>query len=216
MGASGCKKSPSQNSTGSKTNGSGSAVAVVQTADAATVTATMDAPGPDAPKPDAPAASADKTNDPDDENNPRFKAAEALLKDEAIGGITLSMTADAVVAVLGPPSAKGESWKEAGTGETASQWEWQKVGIDVYFSNAKGKPPKVRGITVNSTSKLKTKKGIGIGSKLAGLDAAYGPGKRQSSDDDAATYTVGNLYYGMVFTLSDGKVSEVYWGIKGY
>ncbi|MBP9084636.1 MAG: hypothetical protein KBG15_00900 [Kofleriaceae bacterium] len=153
------------------------------------------------------------TDDPDDENNPRFKAALALLKDEAVGGIRMDMTDQEVIAVLGQPSKKGTPMEEGATGETVAQWEWKKTGINVLFTDA-NKTPKVRGIGLTDPSTLKTKKGIGIGSSRAELDTAYGAGQMKSGDDGAdASYTVGNHYYGLVFSFEGGKVKSAYWGV---
>ena len=152
------------------------------------------------------------TEDPDDENNPRFKAAQALLKDEAIGAIHMEMTDKEVVAVLGQPSKKGKPMEEGATGETVAQWEWKEAGINVLFSDA-NKTPKVRGIGLSDPSTLKTKKGIGIGSSRAELETAYGAGHMKVDDDGAdASYTVGNHYYGLVFSFESGKVKSAYWG----
>ena len=152
------------------------------------------------------------TEDPDDENNPRYKAALALLKDEAIGGIRMEMTDKEVVAVLGQPSKKGKAIEEGATGETVAQWEWKKAGINVLFTDA-NKTPKVRGIGLSDPSALKTKKGVGIGSSRAELDTAYGAGHMKAGDDGPdASYTVGNHYYGLVFSFEGGKVKSAYWG----
>ena len=159
------------------------------------------------------AAHAAATDDPDDENNPNFIAALALLKDEAIGGIRMDLTDKEVVAVLGQPSKKGKPIEAAATGETVAQWEWKKAGINVLFSDA-NKSPKVKGIGLIDPSVLKTKKGVGIGSSRAALDTAYGAGRMKRDDDGAnAAYTVGNHYYGLVFGFEGDNVTSVYWGV---
>ena len=204
---SGCKKSAPQNSTGS--SGSGSSVAVA-------VAPKVDAPAIDAHSIGAPAIDAPAGDDPDDENNPRYKAAEALLKDEAIGGVAMQMTDKQVIAVLGKPSKKSAPLTEEATGDITAEWTWRAAGITVLFSNANAQP-KVRSITLAVPSALKTKKGVGIGSSRADLDAAYGAGKMQTTDEEAATtYTVGNHYYGMIFNLEGGKVASVYWGLLAF
>jgi hypothetical protein len=71
----------------------------------------------------------------------------------------------------------------------------------------------VRNLSLGSGARLKTKRGIGLGSTLAELDAAYGAGRRPSSDESDPSYLVGTLYDGMVFELADGKVVSLYWGV---
>lgn len=212
-GAAGCKKSAPKNSGGSAAAntvaGSGSNGAAMNAgAGSAAGSNIADGSGSAAGS----AADNTATEDPDDENNPRNKAALALLKDEAIGGIHMEMTDKEVIAVLGQPSKKGKAIEEGATGETVAQWEWKKAGINVLFTDA-NKTPKVRGIGLSDPSALKTKQGVGIGSRRAELDTAYGAGQMKSTDDGAdAPYTVGNHYYGLVFSFEGGKVKSAYWG----
>lgn len=219
LAAAGCKKSAPQQTSGTATTGSATGsgsngAAMNAGAGSATGSNTGSGSGSAAGSDSGSAAgSAAATDDPDDENNPRFIAALALLKDEAIGGIRMDMTDKEVVAVLGPPSKKGKPIEEGATGETVAQWEWKKAGINVLFSDA-AKSPKVRGIGLTDPSTLKTKKGVGIGSSRAALDTAYGAGRMKSGDDGAdASYTVGNHYYGLVFSFEGDNVKSAYWGV---
>lgn len=220
-GTTGCKKSAPKNSSGSAATGSavgsgsnGAAMNAGAGSAAGSNVAAGSGSGSGDGSGSAAGSAADNTatEDPDDENNPRNKAALALLKDEAIGGIRMEMTDKEVIAVLGQPSKKGKAIEEGATGETVAQWEWKKAGINVLFTDA-NKTPKVRGIGLSDPSALKTKKGVGIGSSRAELDTAYGAGHMKAGDDGAdASYTVGNHYYGLVFSFEGGKVKSAYWG----
>ncbi len=222
LAAVGCKKSAPQQTSGTATTGSATGSGsngAAMNAGAGSATGSNTGNGAGSGSGSATGSnsgsatgSATATEDPDDENNPRYKAALALLKDEAIGGIRMDMTDKEVVAVLGQPSKKGKAIEEGATGETVAQWEWKKAGINVLFTDA-NKTPKVRGIGLSDPSALKTKKGVGIGSLRAELDTAYGAGHMKAGDDGAdASYTVGNHYYGLVFSFEGGKVKSAYWG----
>ncbi|MBK7535317.1 MAG: hypothetical protein IPI49_08050 [Myxococcales bacterium] len=176
--------------------------------------ANADAPDPEgAPAAeDAPAAPDAPDADPDDEESPRVRAARALLEQEDLGGLRLGMRDREVIAILGKPSSKGKAVVEGATGEVVATWEWKRAGVRVLFSDVK-KRPTVRNLSLGSGARLKTKRGIGLGSTLAELDAAYGAGRRTSSDESDPSYLVGTLYDGMVFELADGKVVSLYWGV---
>ncbi len=150
--------------------------------------------------------------DPDDENNPRVKAAMAALEGESLGGIRPGMEAKAIEKALGKASKKGKAVFEEGTGETVATWEWKKAGVKVNFSGAKDKPV-ARVISLGATSKLKTLKGVGIGSTLEELDAAYSDVRRPSDGEDQSQFIVGTMYLGMSFELKESKVVAVYWGV---
>ena len=171
-------------------------------------------------EPVEPAASSDEGNapsqgeaaDPDDEANPRVQAARAMLEQEELGGLKPGMTGKAVIAVLGKPSSKSKPEVEGATGDVIATWEWKKAAVRAVVADAKKKPI-VRNLQLGSGARLKTKKGVGIGSTLAELDAAYAAVRRPSDDGENRSYLVGTLYDGMVFELADGKVTSVYWGV---
>lgn len=152
-----------------------------------------------------------EAEDPDSETNPRVVAAIALLEGESLGGVRPGMDAKAVEKILGKASKKGKAAVEEATGETVATWEWKKAGVSVLFSDAKKKPV-ARLISLGAGAKLKTKAGVGIGSTLEELDAAYASVRRPPDGSDETSYLVGTMYAGMSFELVDRAVTAVYWG----
>ncbi|MEZ4360645.1 MAG: hypothetical protein R3B48_10710 [Kofleriaceae bacterium] len=149
--------------------------------------------------------------DPDDENNPRVKAANELLEREDIGGVRLGMTDKAVIAKLGKPSKKGRAVTEEASGDRVAAWQWKQQGVSVMFAEVKKKLV-VRSVQLQEGSRLKTKAGIGLGSSRDEVDAAYGRGHRPSEEDPELTYIVGTMYHGLAIGLEDDKVTSLYWG----
>ena len=148
--------------------------------------------------------------DPDDENSPRVKSAMALLAEEDIGGLKPGIDAKAAEKILGK-AKKGKAIVEEASGDTVATWEWKKAGVSIIFSDAKKKPV-ARNIILGAGAKLKTKAGIGIGSTVAELDAAYSAVRRPADGDAETSYLVGTMYSGMAFELKDGAVTSVTWG----
>jgi hypothetical protein len=154
--------------------------------------------------------------DPDDPENPRVKAANALLEHEAFGKLKPGMSSKDVVALLGQPSSKGKVDEEGATGDFVAEWEWKKAGVKIYVAGSSKKGPWVaRNVNLVAPATLKTQKGIGIGSTLADVDKAYAAG-HMPAEPGEESYTVGTHYDGMVFEFENGKVSSIYWGMLGY
>lgn len=149
--------------------------------------------------------------DPDDENSPRVKSAMALLAEEDLGGLKPGIDAKAAEKILGKASKKGKAEEEGATGDIVAAWDWKKAGVSIVFTDAKKKPV-ARTITLGAGAKLKTKEGVGIGSTLEELDAAYSSVRRPADGDAESSYVVGTMYAGMVFELKDRTVTSVTWG----
>ncbi|HPH64644.1 MAG TPA: hypothetical protein PLF40_02825 [Kofleriaceae bacterium] len=154
--------------------------------------------------------------DPDDPENPRVKAANALLETEAFGTLKPGISSKDVVALLGQPSSKGKAEGEGATGDFVAEWVWKKAGVTIFFASGTAKGPWVaRNVSLAAPATLKTHKGIGIGSTLADVDKAYAAGHMLPADGEES-YTVGTHYDGMVFEFKDGKVSSIYWGMLAF
>ena len=147
----------------------------------------------------------------DDETSPRVMAGMVLLRDEDLGGLEPGVDPKTAEKILGKASKKGKAVIEEATGETVATWDWKEAGVSIVFSDAK-KNPVVRTITLGAGSKLKTKAGIGIGSTLEELDAAYSSVRRRPNGDGEFLYLIGTTYVGMIFRLNRRAVTSVTWG----
>lgn len=120
---------------------------------------------------------------------------------ESIGGVRLGMTRGEVMAVLGRPSSRH-----------GLQWSWRRLNIVVGFTAAtRTSAPVVEGIVVHGTSSLKTSRAIGIGSKVADVDAAYSASYRRSSGCPKEYRCVGGDQ-GLMFDIGTDGVDAVYFG----
>ena len=67
-------------------------------------------------------------------------------------------------------------------------------------------------IKLTAPSALRTKKGIGIGSTFAEVEAAYEGTRDQSVIPSQKQIVVGSLYNGLVFRFEAGRVVEIFIG----
>jgi hypothetical protein len=141
-------------------------------------------------------------------NSPRGK----LLKDDAIGGVKMGVTPAEVVSILGKPSIKRKAQKEENIWTMV--WGWNAHSSEIGFSGPTPKKMKVVGISISKPSKLKTKKGIGIGSSFGNLSAAYPDGRidcGQLPDCKIKNYIIDGDC-GMTFDSGEDGVGAIYWG----
>ncbi|WP_146649186.1 hypothetical protein [Labilithrix luteola] len=140
----------------------------------------------------------------------RRSAAKALLAGEAIGGVRMGMTPLRVIAQLGKPS---RVWKRnvEHDGSVTIRWWWEGHAAEMLFCGASVKTVSVCGLEIVRPSRLTTSKGIGIGSTLRDLDAAYGAGHDPRPEDNGM-YVVGEEG-GLAFDVGfDKTVDAIYWG----
>lgn len=138
------------------------------------------------------------------------RATRELLEREEIGGVRLGMTGKEVIAILGRPSDVFPSVRDAPTGRLTTRWYWKADGIELMFIGPSSTLAKLRGLALTGPSPLETTMGIGIGSTLEEVDAAYFAVHDDSKDKE--NYVIGGEE-GMVFEIGGGKVGAVYWGL---
>lgn len=193
----GCSKKKSQPAN-TVSAGSGSAVVAVTPADAA--------PPIDAPP------SADAGIDAVALSDPKTLDYEHILTWEAIGGLKLGMDEAKVVKLLGKPAKNSFPEEEGATGDFVSGWEWPSKGIVLGMASDKRTGPfTLRTIDITMPSTLATTRGVTIGMAAAELPARYQRNVDEGRDDPNQ-YLVGSLYGGMMFTLKDDKVAEIFLG----
>jgi hypothetical protein len=198
VGCSGKKKSQPANG-GSAGSASSERVAVPTPADAA-------APPTDAPSP------ADAGVDALALSDPKTLDYEHILTWEAIGGLKLGMDEAKVVKLLGKPAKNSFPEEEAASGEFVANWEWPSKGIVLGMGSDKRTGPfKLRTIDITAPSTFATTRGVTIGMAAAELPARYQHNVDEGRDDPNQ-YLVGSVYGGMLFTLKDDKVAEIFLG----
>ena len=143
-------------------------------------------------------------------------AAEAAADDaddwpgfatEAIGGLRPGLTAAEATAKLGPPRAQSPGVLEGATGGYASTWSFADgVTLEMLGDTETG-PFVARMVTIEAPSALRTTKGLGIGSATAEIATAYGSWAKPL--DDGTGWLVGSPYAGLLFAVTNGKVTSI-------
>jgi hypothetical protein len=149
-----------------------------------------------------------------DDNLPScwHSARVKLLGGDAIGGVKMGVTPAEVVSILGKPSIKRKAQKEENIWTMV--WGWNAHSSEIGFSGSSPKKMKVVGISIAKPSKLKTKKGIGIGSSFGNVSAAYPDGRivcTQLPECKIKNYLIDGDC-GMTFDSGEDGVGAIYWG----
>jgi hypothetical protein len=130
-----------------------------------------------------------------------------------LGPLKLGMEEAEVIAALGPPTEKGEVVEEGATGLFLSEWAWPNQGMWVTLgAEVRGGAQSVERLQIAAPSGLKTPEGIGIGSKAEQVLAAYRSELDPETPPTEQSIVVGSLFGGMIFTLTNGVVTEVFLG----
>lgn len=144
-----------------------------------------------------------------------------IMFDAVIGGIRLGMPEAGLMEVadsgsMGAP-VKGEDVMWEAIGEAVQTWDFKEAGLSLDMGSSEiGGEKEVFSITVKAPSKLKTARGIGIGS--TGEDAVQAYADYPTDEFEAEVVAengnllIGSIYGGMIFTLDDGIVSGIFLG----
>jgi hypothetical protein len=128
-----------------------------------------------------------------------------------IAGLPLDSAETVIVQMLGAPDAKSPTVEEGATGEFVSNWTWPSAGVTAKMAAASPTGPTVvRTLTVAAPSTLRTVAGIGIGSTDAEVRSAYGDSVSKESTPELLI--VGSVYGGLLVSVADGKVTELFVG----
>jgi hypothetical protein len=143
---------------------------------------------------------------------------------EPIAGVSLGMTDAEVAKILGAPTSKS-AIKELGNAknEFGTTWTWPTMKAELAGATKTG-PFTLRTIIFSKSSKVKTSRGVGIGSTRAEITAAYPNLGEPMFFKDTRMYVVGaNTSYGLngiMFTFQDDeregnletdRVKEIEW-----
>lgn len=145
---------------------------------------------------------------------PESIASAGKIDIESFGPLKLGQTATEVLQILGDPGKKEKPVEWGADGLMHEDWTWTAEALELNFSSEKGAASgsqQLFSITASEPNTYKTKAGIGIGSSLADLQAAYPKdvNKEESSSDQVV---VGSVYGGILFTLRNNKVIHIFLG----
>ena len=134
----------------------------------------------------------------------------ALMNSESFGDLKLDMTEADVKKVLPGAKRKGKCELSEVAGGTVRFLVDEAAGVQLVVSCEK--TGDVGSFRVFSPSKLKTKRGIAIGDTADAVKKAYGDSLDSQSEPDENNIVAGSVYGGLGFTLTDGKVTQMFLG----
>ncbi|MCK9378146.1 MAG: hypothetical protein M0P73_18660 [Syntrophobacterales bacterium] len=141
-----------------------------------------------------------------------FAAKEFPYDKEQIGELHLGLAAKAVQQTISGKPVLGPDELMGADGLHHQEWKYSQAGISLDMtSEKKGGTKSIASISVASPSKLKTQRGIGIGSTAAQVAKAYGP-FRNNEDSTPECFVAGSNFGGVIFTFKQGKVSSIFIG----
>ncbi len=138
-------------------------------------------------------------------------ASEGVVDDYAIDGLPLGLSGEELQSKIGStPTSKTDLTLEEASGEYVTSWKFEGVEAEL-SATAKDLPINLRALTITSPSVLKTKEGIGIGATESEVNSTYGS-KVNTEESSPDKIVVGSVFGGMIFTISNGTVSEIFVG----
>ena len=140
-------------------------------------------------------------------------ADDKWLETEALGKISLGRKAADLTALIGTPESRGKETEWDAIGEWVQEWRFKSHGLVLNMSSkSKGGAKSVLTITATAPCKLTTARGIHIGSTIADVTKAYGKVQDKEESISGKTFVAGSIYGGIIFTFSDGVVSQMFIG----
>lgn len=136
----------------------------------------------------------------------------AIMEDEALGELKYGLEDKEIIRIIGAAESTSEAtvW---GADEMEHQtWIYKSKGIELDMIR-NGENQKVDMITVRYPCDLKTKENIGIGSSKEEVINAYNDLiNQEESNVDQGIIVVGSVYGGVLFSMENNVVSEIFIG----
>ena len=132
-----------------------------------------------------------------------------IMKNEAVGFLKIGLAAAEVLAGLGEPADKSPIRIWGADGLEHQKWRYPAKGIEFDMVKRDG-AFLVNMISITTPCEYKTKQGIGIGSSVKEVQAAY-PNQLNPAVNDTKL-VAGTVYGGIIFGLDGGVVSSIFIG----
>ncbi len=140
-------------------------------------------------------------------------AEDKPFEGDTLGRLSLGQKWEDALKVLGKPESKGVSTHWEATGEWVQDVEYPAQGLSLKVaSKKKAGPQTVLMITAAAPCSLATGRGIKIGSAESEVKKAYKDVLNAEDSEAGKTLVAGSVYGGVIFTLTKGKVSEIFIG----
>jgi hypothetical protein len=136
-----------------------------------------------------------------------------LLREERIGTLYIGLGEKEAVAAIPCPVSRGKETFLAATDDWGQKLSFPACGIELdVVSTTKGGAKSVTAIVVSQPSQLATSRGIRVNSPEDEVIAAYQPFLDRSATRRGKTIVAGSIYGGLIISIAQGKVSEIFLG----
>jgi hypothetical protein len=143
---------------------------------------------------------------------PVSAAQEFPYAREKIGKLHLGLSATAVKQIIPGRPISGPEELMGADGQYHQEWAYPDAGITLgMVSGKKGGLKSLASITIAGPSKLRTQRGIGIGSTAAEVAKAYDL-FRNAEVSTPECFVAGSDFGGGLFYLQQGRVSSIFIG----
>lgn len=136
-----------------------------------------------------------------------------LVKEESLFVLNNAVTAMDVIKLIGEPEEKSEAAIWGSDGLEHQTWHYKALGLELGFMEYDTNTQIVDSIIISSPSKLRTIRGIGIGSTKSEILKAYeNEINKEESDMDSDSIIAGTVYGGLIFKLENDRVATIFIG----
>jgi hypothetical protein len=136
----------------------------------------------------------------------------SLLKTEQIGKLKIGLSEQKVKQNINCALKRESEQLWGADGAYHQKWNYVDCGITLGMVSAKkGAPKSIESITLNSPSRLSTKRNIRIGSSEKAVMKAY-KSEWNREQNTSKSFVAGSVYGGLIFQFQNGKVSEIFLG----
>ena len=148
---------------------------------------------------------------PHDQEKDYSKLGTDLLEKESVGGIKLGLNIKVVESIIGSPSEKTELTEWGADGLNHQTLKYSTQGIELDLVQKPDSSFSVDMITITSPCKYKTTAGIGIDSGIEDVKKAY-LSYIDPNTSNENEIIAGTVYGGIIFKLSEQKVTSIFIG----
>ncbi len=135
---------------------------------------------------------------------------------ETLGTLQLGQSMSQVEKTLGKPTTIGDEEFSPATGDYSIYWRYEDKGVGLNFTASEDNTiPKTLGsIAIFAPSKLKTSRGIGLGSKRADVEKAYANTRKKGEENESNKeyVVIGSVFGGLMFHIENNLVTSIFIG----
>lgn len=135
-----------------------------------------------------------------------------LMKNDSLGSLKINLNWENVIKTLGEPEEKSETVVWGADGLEHQSWIYTTKGIILDIVKDENSAT-LNSIHISSPCTFKTRRGIGVGSKRSEVFDAYKSEIEPAESEEAPGFIIaGSIYGGIIFSLENDSVSEIFIG----